>query len=152
MSKVKPQVIDDEEHERVHDRVAAVDVAKDAGVVCTRAPHPSRPGARQSATWTVKARMGTVRALGRQLKNGRDRDGDARVHQRLLADQVLRAGGVRAGGQLVPWPTRFSPPGLSLQALILETGRVTDGCGCVRSMMTRVGGWCGSCAGAADPW
>jgi len=69
VSKVKPQVIDDEEHERVHDRVAAVDVAKDAGVVCTRTPHPSRPGARQSAIWTVKARMGTVRALGRQLKN-----------------------------------------------------------------------------------
>ena len=69
MSKVKPQVIDDEEHERVHDRVAAVDVAKDAGVVCTRTPHPSRPRARQSAIWTVKARMGMVRALGRQLTN-----------------------------------------------------------------------------------
>ena len=38
-------------------------------MVCTRTPHPSRPGARQSAIWTVKARMGTVRALGRQLKN-----------------------------------------------------------------------------------
>ena len=58
MSKVKPQVIDDEEHERVHDRVAAADVAKDAGVVCTRMSHRSRPGARQSAIWTVKARMG----------------------------------------------------------------------------------------------
>ena len=68
MSKVKPQVIDDEEHERVHERVAAVDVAKDAGVVCTRMPHRFRPGARQSAIWTVKARMGTIRALGRQLK------------------------------------------------------------------------------------
>ena len=41
----KPQVIDDEEHERVHERVAAIDVAKDSGVVCTRLPHPSRPGA-----------------------------------------------------------------------------------------------------------
>ena len=69
MSTVKPQVIDDEEHERVHDRVAAVDVAKDAGVVCTRTPHRSRPGARQSRVWTVKARMGTIRALGRQLRN-----------------------------------------------------------------------------------
>jgi transposase len=61
-------VIDDEEHERVHERVAAVDVAKDAGVVCTRTPHPSRPGARRSTVWTVKARMGAVRQLGRQLK------------------------------------------------------------------------------------
>ena len=56
----RPQVIDDEEHERVHDRVAAVDVAKDSGVVCTRTPHPSRPGARRSTVWTVKARMGAV--------------------------------------------------------------------------------------------
>ena len=67
MSKAKPQVIDDEERERVHERVAAVDVAKDTGMVCTRLPHPSRPGARQSTVWTVKARMGAVRALGRQL-------------------------------------------------------------------------------------
>src|ERR1700750_1430649 len=44
-----------------------VDVAKDAGVVCTRTPHPSRPGARRSRIWTVKARMNTIRALGRQL-------------------------------------------------------------------------------------
>jgi transposase len=63
----RPQVIDDEEHEQVHDRVAAVDVAKDTGVVCTRLPHPSRAGARRSTVWTVKARMGAVRALGRQL-------------------------------------------------------------------------------------
>jgi len=62
-----PQVIDDQEHERVHDRVAAIDVAKDSGMVCTRTPHPSRPGARRSTVWTVKARMGAVRALGRQL-------------------------------------------------------------------------------------
>jgi transposase len=64
----RPQVIDDEEHERVHDRVAAVDVAKDSGVVCTRTPHPSRPGARRSTVWTVKARMKAIRGLGRQLK------------------------------------------------------------------------------------
>ena len=64
----RPQVIDDEEHERAHDRVAAVDVAKDSGVVCTRTPHPSRPGARRSTVWTVKARMKAIRTLGRQLK------------------------------------------------------------------------------------
>ena len=63
----RPQVIDDEDHERVHDRVAAIDVAKDTGMVCTRTPHPSRPGTRQSTVWTVKARMGAIRKLGRQL-------------------------------------------------------------------------------------
>jgi transposase len=61
-------VIDDEEHERVHDRVAAIDVAKDSGMVCTRTPHPSRPGARRSTVWTVTARMKAIRGLGRQLK------------------------------------------------------------------------------------
>jgi transposase len=69
VSKAKPQVIDDEEHERRYERVAAVDVAKDTGMVCTRTPHPSRPGARRATVWTVKARLGAVRALGRQLKN-----------------------------------------------------------------------------------
>ena len=64
----RPQVIDDQEHERVHDRVAAVDVAKDSGMVCTRTPHPSRPGSRRATVWTVQARMGAVRQLGRQLK------------------------------------------------------------------------------------
>jgi transposase len=67
VANVKPQVIDDEEHERVHDRVAAVDVAKDSGMVCTRTPHPSRPGARRSTIWTVRARMGAIGKLGRQL-------------------------------------------------------------------------------------
>ncbi len=64
----RPQVIDDQEHERVHDRVAAIDVAKDTGMVCTRIPHPSRPGARRAAVWTVKARMNAIRVLGRQLR------------------------------------------------------------------------------------
>jgi len=68
MAQAKPQVIDDEEHERVYERVAAVDVAKDTGMVCTRTPHRSRPGARQSTVWTVKARMASIRTLGCQLK------------------------------------------------------------------------------------
>jgi transposase len=64
----RPQVIDDEEHERVHERVAAIDVAKDTGMVCARTPHPARPGARRAAVWTVKARMNAIRVLGRQLR------------------------------------------------------------------------------------
>jgi transposase len=66
----RPQVIDDQEHERVYEQVAAVDVAKDSGMVCTRVPHPSRPGARRSTVWTVKARRNAIGALGRQLKAG----------------------------------------------------------------------------------
>ena len=64
----RPQVIEDKEHERIYERVAAIDVAKDPGMVCTRTPHPARPGARRATVWTVRARMGAVRALGRQLR------------------------------------------------------------------------------------
>ena len=67
MAKAEPQVIEDEEHERVYERVAAVDVAKDSGMVCARTPHPSRPGSRQSTVWTVRARKNAIARLGRQL-------------------------------------------------------------------------------------
>jgi transposase len=67
VSKLKPQVIEDEAHERVFEKVAAVDVAKASGVVCTRAPHPSRPGARRSTVRTVQATMNAVRKLAGQL-------------------------------------------------------------------------------------
>jgi transposase len=63
----KPQVIEDEEHERVFQTVAAVDVAKKDGMVCLRGPHASRPGGRQSTVWTVPATMNDVAELGDQL-------------------------------------------------------------------------------------
>ena len=88
MTTMKPQVIDDQEHERVHERVAAVDVAKDTGMVCARTPHPSRPGARRSTIWTVRARMGAVRTLGRQLV----RDGIEVVTLESTSDYVRRDG------------------------------------------------------------
>jgi transposase len=36
-------------------------------VVCTRTPHPSRPGARRSTVWTVQATLPAVRQLAAQL-------------------------------------------------------------------------------------
>ena len=64
----KPQVIDDREQERVHERVAAIDVAKRDGMVCMRLPHPSRPRQRRSVVWTVTATFTAVQALAGQLK------------------------------------------------------------------------------------
>ncbi len=61
----KPQVIADEVHERVYERVAAVDVAKKDGVVCTRLP--DRSGRRLSRCWTVAATAGAVMALAAEL-------------------------------------------------------------------------------------
>ena len=51
----EPQEIEDEEHEQVLQRVAAVDVAKDSGKVCVRVPHESKPGRRVSRVWDVDA-------------------------------------------------------------------------------------------------
>ena len=39
----KPQVVPDEDHEVMYERVAAVDVAKASRVVCLRTPDPERP-------------------------------------------------------------------------------------------------------------
>jgi transposase len=69
VSKAKPQVIDDDEQQRVFDRVAAVDVAKATGMVCVRLPR--QDGSRYSKVWEVTATMGAVTELGRQLMKDR---------------------------------------------------------------------------------
>lgn len=53
------QEIPDEEHERVLDRVCAIDVAKASGMVCTRLPRESGQG-RVSRVWSLPA---TTRAV-----------------------------------------------------------------------------------------
>jgi len=57
---VVPEEIIDAEHERILDRVAAVDVAKDSGMVCTRLPSTGPSGRRVSRVWQVSATTNTV--------------------------------------------------------------------------------------------
>jgi transposase len=64
---MEPQEIQDEAHEQILDRVAAVDVAKASGMVCTRVPHPSRPGRRQTLVWQVDATMNAILELADHL-------------------------------------------------------------------------------------
>jgi transposase len=64
---MEPQEIEDEEYERVLERVAAVDVAKASGVVCTRVPHPSRPGKRRTTVRDVSATTGAILELAEYL-------------------------------------------------------------------------------------
>jgi transposase len=45
---MEPQEIEDEEHEQILERVAAADVAKASGMMCTRVPHQSRAGKRRT--------------------------------------------------------------------------------------------------------
>jgi len=106
-----PQEIDDEEYEQVLERVAAVDVAKGSGMVCTRVPHPSRPGKRQSRVWQVDADTGSVMELADHLAS----EGVAKVALeaglRLLAYLVLPAGGTRPGRAAGQRPRRGECPG-----------------------------------------
>jgi transposase len=107
----KPQVIDDQEHERVFDRVAAVDVAKASGVVCTRLPHPSRPGGRQSAVWTVPATMGAVSELA----------------GRLAADQVQMVTLESTSDYWRIWFYLFEAAGLRVQLVTASQARQLSG-------------------------
>jgi transposase len=64
----KPQVVPDEDHEVVYERVAAVDVAKASGVVCLRTPDPARPGRFVNRIWEdVPATRPRITELGREL-------------------------------------------------------------------------------------
>jgi transposase len=63
----EPQEIQDEEYEQVWERVAAIDVAKASGKVCTRVPHPSRPGRRLTKVWEVDATTNAIIELAGQL-------------------------------------------------------------------------------------
>lgn len=64
--RASPEEIPDEEYEQVLERVAAVDVAKDSGMVCTRLP--SGAGMRRtSRVWQVPATTNAVSDLATQL-------------------------------------------------------------------------------------
>ena len=61
------QEVEDEQHEQILERVCAIDVAKASGKVCTRVPHPSRPGTRRTRVWDVDATTNAVLELGEHL-------------------------------------------------------------------------------------
>ena len=61
----EPEEIPDEEHEQVLDRVCAVDVAKESGMVCTRLPAAGQR--RISRVWQVPATANAVSDLAGQL-------------------------------------------------------------------------------------
>jgi len=64
----KPQVVPDEDHEVIYERVAAVDVAKASGVVCLRTPDPARPGRFVNRIWdNVPAMRAQIAELGAEL-------------------------------------------------------------------------------------
>jgi transposase len=62
--------LESEDDEQIVERVAAIDVGKASGQVCTRAPHPSIPGRRATKTWNVQASTNAISALAEQLAAG----------------------------------------------------------------------------------
>src|SRR6266496_1975749 len=65
-----PEVLEidaDGQGEQVVERVAAVDVAKASGMVCTRAPHASVAGRRVTKVWEVRSTTNAIIALADQL-------------------------------------------------------------------------------------
>jgi transposase len=65
--RIEPVVVLDDEHEERVDRVAAVDVAKATGKVCTRLPHPKVSGRRETKVWDVAATTNAIVELGDHL-------------------------------------------------------------------------------------
>ena len=82
----EPQEVQDEEYERVWERVAAVDVAKASGVVCTRVPDEARPGRRRTRVWTVTQRSIKPRDLN--AYSGGSQGGRTRAAARLHIDVI----------------------------------------------------------------
>jgi transposase len=57
----------DGQEEQVVERVAAIDVAKASGMVCTRVPHASVAGRRLTRVWEVRSTTNAILALADQL-------------------------------------------------------------------------------------
>jgi transposase len=67
----EPVEVDADEYEQIVERVAAIDVAKASGEVCTRIPHPSIPGRRVTKVWGVGATTNAIVELADQLARER---------------------------------------------------------------------------------
>ena len=81
----EPREVQDEEHERVYQRVAAVDVAKASGVVCTRVPDEDRPGRHRTPGMDGDCDDERGHRAGRPPALPSDRGRHAGVNERLRA-------------------------------------------------------------------
>ena len=65
----RPQEVEVAEEHEIVERVAAIDVAKASGMVCTRIPHQSVTGRRVTKVWEVKATTKAITELAEHLVN-----------------------------------------------------------------------------------
>jgi hypothetical protein len=97
-----------EEPDEIVARVAAIDVAKASGMVCTRVPHPAKPGQRATKVWQVPATTNAIIELAEQLACQGIQRVVAWVHLPLLAAVRVPAGSRRPGGVAGERPRRPS--------------------------------------------
>lgn len=57
-----------EQAEEIVERVAAIDIAKASGMVCTRLPHDEKPGKRVQRVWNVGATTNAILELADHLR------------------------------------------------------------------------------------
>ena len=58
------QQVEVDEHEEIVGRVAAIDVAKASGMVCTRMPHATQAGKRITRVWQVDSTTNQILGAG----------------------------------------------------------------------------------------
>jgi transposase len=61
------QQVEVDEHEEIVGRVAAIDVAKASGMVCTRVPHATKAGKRTTTVWQVPSTSNAILELAGHL-------------------------------------------------------------------------------------
>jgi transposase len=61
------QQVEVDEHEEILERVAAIDVAKASGMVCTRMPHATKTSQRVTTVWQVPSTTNAILELAEQL-------------------------------------------------------------------------------------
>jgi transposase len=100
---MEPQEIEDEGHEQILERVAAVDVAKASGMVCVRVPREDQPGRRRTRVWQVEATSGAVLELADHLVR-------ERVQKVTLESTSVIRGSNKISSHLGrSWPSRTRP-------------------------------------------
>lgn len=65
--KVGVEELDTDDDEQIIDRVAAIDVAKASGMVCTRVPHATIPKRRVTKVWEVASTTNSILGLADEL-------------------------------------------------------------------------------------
>jgi hypothetical protein len=66
--RMSAQVVEDEDYQLRHERVAGIDVAKASGMVCLRLPPEPGKGRRSSKTWEVTATVPEIADAAAELR------------------------------------------------------------------------------------